>query len=68
MKFVKEMLIIITVLSVASLAFAFDPIPKESGFSGFIAPAIGAVKYKGNNQNIERRSRIQYSGHRHAQL
>jgi Protein of unknown function (DUF2860) len=48
MKYIKGMLIVTAVLFAANLAFALDPIPKESGFSGYIGPGIGAVKYKGN--------------------
>jgi hypothetical protein len=48
MKFIKGVLIATVVVFTANLAFAFDPIPKESGFSGYIGPGIGAVKYKGN--------------------
>lgn len=32
----------------ASLATALEPIPKESGFSGFIRPGIGYMRYKTN--------------------
>jgi hypothetical protein len=32
----------------ASLATALEPIPKESGFSGFIRPGIGYIRYKTN--------------------
>jgi hypothetical protein len=35
-------------LFAANLAFALDPLPEESGFSGHIAPGIGVIKYKGN--------------------
>lgn len=48
MKIIKGMLIVTVILFVANLAFALDPIPKESGFSGYFGPGIGIVKYKGN--------------------
>jgi len=48
MQCIKGLLILVTVVFAANLAFAVDPIPKESGFSGHIGPGIGAVKYKGN--------------------
>ena len=32
----------------ANLAMALDPIPKESGFSGFIRPGAGYLNYKSN--------------------
>jgi hypothetical protein len=32
----------------ANLATALDPIPKESGFSGFIRPGVGFINYKSN--------------------
>ena len=32
----------------ANLATALEPIPKESGFSGFIRPGVGAMRYKTN--------------------
>lgn len=48
MKPIKVMLVATMVVFMANLAFAIDPIPKESGFSGYIGPAIGAARYKGN--------------------
>ena len=48
MKLIKGILVGTAVLFTANFAFALTPIPKESGFSGFIGPGIGAVKYKGN--------------------
>ena len=30
----------------ATWASALDPIPQESGFSGFIRPAVGYLNYK----------------------
>jgi hypothetical protein len=47
-KFIKGVLIAAMVVFTANMAFAIDPIPKESGFSGYIGPAIGAARYKGN--------------------
>jgi hypothetical protein len=32
----------------ATWASALDPIPKEPGFSGFIRPGVGYLKYKSN--------------------
>ncbi|MGD8257992.1 MAG: hypothetical protein PVG70_06375 [Desulfobacterales bacterium] len=32
----------------ANLATALDPIPAESGFSGFIRPGVGYINYKSN--------------------
>ena len=48
MKYIKGMLVATAVVFAANISFALDPIPKESGFSGYIGPGIGAVKYKGN--------------------
>jgi hypothetical protein len=49
MKYLKGFLIVTTVVLAANLASAqLDPIPKESGLSGYIGPAAGAVRYKGN--------------------
>jgi hypothetical protein len=48
MKHFKGLLIVTVVLFTANLAFALDPIPNESGFSGYIGPGIGVVNYKGN--------------------
>jgi len=48
MKLIKGILIGTAVLFAANFAFALNPIPKESGFSGYIGPGFGAVKYKGN--------------------
>ena len=38
---------IILLLS-ANLATALDPIPQESGFSGFIRPGVGYLNFKSN--------------------
>lgn len=35
-------------LVAASTAFALDPIPQDSGFSGFVMPGVGAINYKSN--------------------
>lgn len=49
MKYIKGVLIVVMVLFIANPSSAqLDPIPKESGFSGYIGPAAGAVRYKGN--------------------
>lgn len=32
----------------ANLATALEPIPKESGFSGFVRPGAGYINYKSN--------------------
>lgn len=40
--------LVILLLSVVSPARALDPIPMESGFSGFIRPGIGYMRYKTN--------------------
>ena len=32
----------------ATWASALDPIPQESGFSGFVRPGVGYLKYKSN--------------------
>jgi hypothetical protein len=49
MKFIRGLLFVTAVVFTANLAFAqLDPIPKESGISGYIGPGIGPVKYKGN--------------------
>jgi hypothetical protein len=49
----KSGFIIFTTLAVflllgATWASALDPIPQESGFSGFIRPGVGYLKYKSN--------------------
>lgn len=45
-------LIIVVAIAVllvgANLAVALDPIPQESGFSGFIRPGVGYMKFKTN--------------------
>jgi hypothetical protein len=38
----------LTLLLGANPATALDPIPKESGFSGFIRPGVGFINYKSN--------------------
>lgn len=49
MKIINGMLIVTSILFAVNSAFAqLDPIPKESGFSGYIGPAAGAVRYKSN--------------------
>jgi hypothetical protein len=48
MKCIKSIVVIIAVLLSASLALALEPIPKKSGFSGYIGPGYGIVNYKGN--------------------
>ena len=40
--------LIILLLSGVNPAGAVDPIPLESGFSGFIRPGVGYVRYKSN--------------------
>ncbi len=40
--------LIIVLLMGANLAFALDPIPVESGFSGFMRPGVGYMRYKSN--------------------
>ena len=32
----------------ANLSFALEPIPQESGFSGFIRPSVGYLNFKSN--------------------
>ena len=49
----KKYLLTITVLAFALFfgadpATALEPIPKESGFSGFIRPGVGFVRFKSN--------------------
>jgi len=41
-------ILIISVLMGANLASAVDPIPVESGFSGFVRPGAGYLRYKSN--------------------
>ncbi len=49
MQYIKGFLLVTVVVLAANLAFAqLDPIPKESGISGYIGPGIGPVKYRGN--------------------
>jgi hypothetical protein len=38
----------VMLLAGANVAVALDPIPKESGFSGFIRPSVGYMKFKSN--------------------
>jgi len=38
----------LTLLLSANIATALEPIPKESGFSGFIRPGVGYMSYKTN--------------------
>ncbi len=40
--------LIIVLLMGANLASALDPIPVESGFSGFVRPGVGYLRYKSN--------------------
>jgi hypothetical protein len=49
----KANFLTITVLTIillfgANLATALEPVPKESGFSGFIRPGVGYMNYKSN--------------------
>ncbi|MCP3869355.1 MAG: DUF2860 domain-containing protein, partial [Gammaproteobacteria bacterium] len=46
--FLTIALMIFMLLYGANLATALEPIPKESGFSGFIRPGVGAMRYKTN--------------------
>jgi hypothetical protein len=41
-------LLIMVLLLGADFAIALEPIPKESGFSGFIRPGVGYASYKSN--------------------
>ena len=40
--------LVIALLCMAKPAAALEPIPVESGFSGFIRPSVGYIKYKSN--------------------
>ncbi len=40
--------VLISLFCVATIAVALDPIPVESGFSGFIRPGVGYMRYKSN--------------------
>ena len=46
--FITITVLAITLLFGANLATALDPIPKESGFSGFIRPGVGYLNFKSN--------------------
>jgi len=46
--FLTIVVMAIMLLFGANLSTALEPIPKESGFSGFIRPGVGAMRYKTN--------------------
>ncbi len=46
--FLTTTVLVLTLLLGANLATALDPIPKESGFSGFIRPGASYLNYKSN--------------------
>ena len=46
--FLTIVVMAIMLLFGANLASALEPIPKESGFSGFIRPGVGYMSYKTN--------------------
>ena len=46
--FIAIVVLALTLLFVANIATALEPIPTESGFSGFIRPGVGAMRYKTN--------------------
>lgn len=46
--FIISVSIVILLFFVANLAMALDPIPEESGFSGFIRPGVGYLNFKSN--------------------
>jgi opacity protein-like surface antigen len=46
--FLAIAVLILILLMSANPATALDPIPKESGFSGFIRPGVGYLNYKSN--------------------
>jgi hypothetical protein len=46
--FLTIAVIAVILLLGANLATALDPIPKESGFSGFIRPGVGYLNFKSN--------------------
>ena len=46
--FLAIAVVTIILLLSANFATALDPIPKESGFSGFIRPGVGYLNYKSN--------------------
>lgn len=48
MKFIKIVLVASILLFTTNLAMALEPIPQESGFSGFIRPGVGVINYSGN--------------------
>lgn len=48
MKFIKIALVASILLFTTNLAMALEPIPQESGFSGFIRPGVGVINYSGN--------------------
>ncbi len=47
-KLVTIFVVASALLLMANVATALEPIPKESGFSGFIRPGIGFINYKSN--------------------
>ena len=46
--FITSAAIAVFLLLGATWAMALDPVPQESGFSGFIRPGVGYLKYKSN--------------------
>jgi hypothetical protein len=46
--FLTIVVVTLILLLGVNLAIALDPIPKESGFSGFIRPSVGYLNYKSN--------------------
>jgi len=48
LRFLIVFAVVGSLLSGANIASALDPIPKESGFSGFIRPGVGYLSYKSN--------------------
>ncbi len=46
--FIISLAIVILLFFGANLAMALDPIPEESGFSGFIRPGVGYLNFKSN--------------------
>jgi hypothetical protein len=46
--FLTITVLVLTLLFSANLATALEPVPNESGFSGFIRPGVGYLNYKSN--------------------
>jgi len=48
MKYIKITALIAVMLLMTGVAFALDPVPGESGFSGFVRIGVGVMNYRSN--------------------